>query len=241
MNFTRSLFIAAALISTGSAALAQATIDQNKALAGGFLPGDSAGFPITITQPGSYKLMSNLVVPPNVEGIQISADGVTLDLNGFKISSTGVCTQNASTLAVGCTGLGSIGITASLGMNVNIRNGTVQGFKHGIYIDSGIVDGVSLRHNENGFSSSMWGSGYLSVRNSSAELNTVGFLVRRGTIERSQAFRNGFGMFGNADQPGMATVLDSTAVANATGISSATLHSTRSAQNKLDLINTAAY
>ncbi len=241
MNFTRSLFIAAALISTGSAALAQATIDQNKALAGNVTPGDSAGFPITITQPGSYKLMSNLVVPVNGQGISVYADGVTIDLNGFTLSSSGVCTQNTATLMVGCTGYGSAGIGTSAGTSVTIRNGTVQGFFYGIVIDSGIVDGVIVRQNGTGVSTGAYGNGYATVKNSFGELNTAAFLVRRGTIERSQAYRNGFGLFGNGDQPGMTTVLDSTAVGNATGITGAIIHSTRSAQNKLDLNNTAAY
>jgi len=132
MNFTRSLLIAAALISTGSAALAQATIDQNKALAGNVTPGDSAGYPITINQPGSYKLMSNLMVPAGTSGIVINAPNVTLDLNGFTVAGPVTCSQNASTRAVTCSApySGSIaGIRAGTAdLAFTIRNGTVQGF-----------------------------------------------------------------------------------------------------------------
>ena len=35
-------------------------IDQNKALAGSVTPGDTPGFPVTISQPGSYRLSGNL-------------------------------------------------------------------------------------------------------------------------------------------------------------------------------------
>jgi hypothetical protein len=34
-------------------------IDQNKALAGNVTPGDTPGFPVIISQPGSYRLDSN--------------------------------------------------------------------------------------------------------------------------------------------------------------------------------------
>jgi hypothetical protein len=34
-------------------------IDQNKALAGSVTPGDTPGFPVTISLPGSYRVLSN--------------------------------------------------------------------------------------------------------------------------------------------------------------------------------------
>jgi hypothetical protein len=47
----------------------------------------AGGFPYSISQPGSYKLSGNLVVPSGVNGIQITASNVTLDLNGFSITN----------------------------------------------------------------------------------------------------------------------------------------------------------
>ena len=38
-------------------------IDQNRALAGNVTPGDTPGLPVSITQPGSYKLSGNLTLP----------------------------------------------------------------------------------------------------------------------------------------------------------------------------------
>lgn len=35
-------------------------INQARALAGGVTPGDEPGFPVTISQPGSYRLTGNL-------------------------------------------------------------------------------------------------------------------------------------------------------------------------------------
>ena len=60
------------------------TIDQAKAEAGGVTPGDAPGFPVTISQPGSYQLTSNLAVGEmQVHGILVTSDHVTLNLNGF--------------------------------------------------------------------------------------------------------------------------------------------------------------
>jgi len=38
-------------------------INQVRALAGNTTPGDAPGFPVTISQPGSYRLTGNLTVP----------------------------------------------------------------------------------------------------------------------------------------------------------------------------------
>ena len=62
-------------------------INQARALVGGVTPGDTPGFPVTISQPGSYRLASNLLVPAGTNGIEISASNVSLDLNGFTIAS----------------------------------------------------------------------------------------------------------------------------------------------------------
>src|SRR5436305_399170 len=80
----------------------------------------NADYQFIITQPGSYYLSANLVVT-KTNGIQINAEGVTLDLNGFQVSR-----DSAS-------GKG-IEITSSSD-HVTVRNGTVKGFARGI--DSG--------------------------------------------------------------------------------------------------------
>jgi hypothetical protein len=84
---TRPLY---ALLLTLAAASAQAqviTIDQAKALAGNVTPGDTPGFPITIGQPGSYRLSGPLTVGDIGQwGVIIAAPNVTLDLNGFAIT-----------------------------------------------------------------------------------------------------------------------------------------------------------
>ena len=103
-------------------------IDQNRALAGSVTPGDFPGFPISITQPGSYRLSGNLTVAANViNGIEISANNVTLDLNGFHISGP----------APTCATLGDPACTAVFGVTsfafnqyktIKVRNGAITGF-----------------------------------------------------------------------------------------------------------------
>lgn len=44
------------------------------------------GFPIVISQPGSYFLTQNITGEAGQDGIQIATSGVTLDLNGFTVA-----------------------------------------------------------------------------------------------------------------------------------------------------------
>ncbi|MFT7773668.1 hypothetical protein [Roseateles sp.] len=123
----KTAIILAALFAASSA-FAQSTIDQTKALAGNVTPGDTPGFPVTISQPGSYKLTSNLTVPAGQSGIVIASSDVTLDLNGFSITGTGTCTV-AGIGNIACNGVGS-GVTVT-GADLNrvaVRNGSVGGF-----------------------------------------------------------------------------------------------------------------
>lgn len=88
-------------------------IDQDCAVNTGCFAGDTAGFPVTITEPGSYRLAGNLTVTSAVSAIEVNADDVTLDLAGFLIDGTGT---------------GQYGIRFDGLQNVEIRNGTVREF-----------------------------------------------------------------------------------------------------------------
>src|SRR5262249_14150677 len=63
-------------------------INHARALAGGVTPGDGAGYPVTLSQPGSYRLTGSLSAPAGTDAISITAARVSLDLNGFRIGST---------------------------------------------------------------------------------------------------------------------------------------------------------
>jgi hypothetical protein len=100
-------------------------IDQNKAMAGNVTPGDTPGFPVTISLPGSYRLGGNLTTPDaNTTAIQIGANNVTFDLNGFTISGPGVTGTGIGVEAYTQCGFpGCSGIT--------VTNGTIQGMGGG--------------------------------------------------------------------------------------------------------------
>ena len=95
-------------------------ISQTCATTGGCFAGDSAGFPITITTAGSYRLTGNLDLtgetnPENLTAVDIQSGDVSVDLNGFRITSAEV---------VG-SGIGVFNSTMSNA--VAVRNGTVRG------------------------------------------------------------------------------------------------------------------
>lgn len=74
-------------------------------------PGDSDST-FRITSPGSYYLTAQVAAAPNKIGIEIDADGVTIDLNGFRIA--------------GFPGsLDGIRTSGSQHANITIKNGSV--------------------------------------------------------------------------------------------------------------------
>ena len=87
----RIIFAIASIVGilTASPASAQVVITQAKALAGNVTPGDTAGFPVTISQPGAYILGSNLTVAGNFHGIQVNAHNVDIDMRGFLLTGSG--------------------------------------------------------------------------------------------------------------------------------------------------------
>jgi hypothetical protein len=142
----------AALLSAASS-FAQIAIDQNKALAGGITAGDIPGYPITISQPGSYKLTGNLTVPADEFGILILAENVTLDLNGYTVRGPMNCTRTVSTKEVSCPyyNVNAVGNLATQ-KDVVVRNGMVRGFaSNGVWLQqSGTVDEVHAEMNGDG-------------------------------------------------------------------------------------------
>jgi hypothetical protein len=196
MNSTRTLIAFAALATLGGSAFAQATINHSKALSGSASPGDSAGYPVTISQPGHYKLTGNLVVPAGVIGVEITAKGVTLDLNGFSIAGPVTCTQDPGTRVVTCDAASASHHGVRGGEDVQVRNGEVRGFAgYGIYLRSGAVENVTVQQN------ATYGISVEQGRVSAAisKLNYgIGIIMTGGLIERSVVHQNGgFGLVGS--------------------------------------------
>jgi len=121
--------LAAALLGTTSVS-AQTIITTSTVAAGGITAGDTAGYPATISQSGSFKLGSNLTPPSTAGGIAITGSNVLVDLNGFTIDGGVSCSPNAS-YGVTCLGSGSSQTLISItGRNVTIRNGFIRGSRN---------------------------------------------------------------------------------------------------------------
>jgi len=120
----------------------------------------STTFPIVISTSGSYVLTSNLQVSSsNTHCIQITADNVTIDLNGFALVGPG-------------TGTGGYGIYVNSADNVTVSNGTVRNFMNvGIYIPSTSHNGQvrDLKAYDNGTHGIQ--ASYSTVINCTAEKN----------------------------------------------------------------------
>lgn len=102
-------------------------VTQERALAGDITVGDAPGFPVSINEPGSYALASNLTVfQYGVTAIEITVDHVSLDMSGFSIFGPG-------------SG-GGEGISAPPGVGGNsvvIMNGIIRDIgSNGIRLDS---------------------------------------------------------------------------------------------------------
>jgi len=110
-------------------AFAQTVITQSTGTSG--MAGDPAGWPITITLSGSYKLGTNLTPTAGSDAIDISVPGVTIDLAGFTISGNNTCTAGSTNGATCVGGSHGTGI-ASTAAQTTIQNGNINGFTTGI-------------------------------------------------------------------------------------------------------------
>jgi len=100
-------------------------INQARATKGGITPGDTPGFPITISggalsEPMSFRLTGPLVISTTDNAIEILSPHVTLDLNGFMITCMNPPCMGSAIL--------------SSQDNITVMNGTVRGFDDGVSI-----------------------------------------------------------------------------------------------------------
>ncbi len=147
---------------------------------------DTAGFPVTLCASGSYRLISNLTVPSGRNGIDLSANEITIDLNGFTIAgSTGA--------GIGINGLNSYAD------GIIITNGSVEDMNSGIYLVGDYVQVKGVNVSENGGTGLY--AGYSSiVQEVTATLNGgSGIVVGAGSVVTDSAASNntGDGIVGN--------------------------------------------
>jgi parallel beta-helix repeat protein len=127
--FSFSAFSQGPLTPPGTPAPTMKSLDQIEART------PISSLPFVISAPGSYYLTKNLSVSTGTNAIEISANEVTLDLNGFTLSST-------ASPAVGT----AIFLTNANGnSDVTIRNGFIQGgvtYSGGSYSGNGFFRGI---------------------------------------------------------------------------------------------------
>jgi len=164
----------------------------------------AGGFPYKITVSGSYKLSSNLsVTTVTVDAIDINADNVVLDLNGFSITSVDT-TCTPSTSGPNCQGVGGNGIRSISGTNVTVRNGSVTGFSFGALL-AGIGNLVEEMHfSGNSIGIEVHGG---IVRRSTAMNNSLGILSFQSNLSENAINHNGTGLEANATNYGNNSLL----------------------------------
>jgi hypothetical protein len=212
------LFLVMGCLSLAPALAADGVIEINqaRALAGGVTPGDTAGFPVTISVSGSYRLTGNLDVtgqptPQNVTAISVvaGATNVTIDLNGFAIIGPESCSGTPIVCTPGAGG--GDGINSAAFGSITVKNGIVRGMGRlgvvvsgdsliegvhaisnvtdGIYIDRGVVRGCVAESNG---AFGIITDGTAVVAHNVARANgSVGIEVAGGAVSDNTAVGNG--------------------------------------------------
>jgi Right handed beta helix region len=175
-------------------------ITQSKAQNGAVTPGDAPGFPVTISQSGSYVLDSNLTVPANKNGIEITASNVTINLMGFTIQGSGGNTgkgiygnvvDNISVTNGFITGMGDEGILLTASNNIRIERMTVHGnASTGVYHIGSTATIIKSSFSNNSIGVHV-GKNSLIADNTISENGFEGLETLGGTIARNTIAENG--------------------------------------------------
>ena len=198
----RAIFGATLLASSSLAADGVREINQARALAGGVTPDDQPGFPVTLSDSGSYLLTGNLTVDePETTAIEITVSNVRLDLNGFALQGPARC-QSGIDGSVNCGPSGDEGDGIKVGappgsppvIGGSIQNGSVSGMGHSGIRVSGFgltISGVAATQNASIGINHEEGSA-LTIRDCTVMRNGVeGVTLIRGVASNNTVSLNG--------------------------------------------------
>ncbi|MBZ0112099.1 MAG: hypothetical protein K8J08_06555 [Thermoanaerobaculia bacterium] len=201
-------------------------INQVRAEVGGVTLGDTPGFPVTLSEPGSYRLTGNLDVrntanAVDTTAIHVTSEGVSIDLGGFAIRGPVVCTASGgppSTLVCSPAGGFGHGIASDSGVSTRVANGTVMGMgysgvsfaaetrsvvaiSNGVYgiISELIVDSQGSRNGYRGLDGSVVSN---SIANENGDVGIFGGVV----IGSSAVSNSGTGILASAIHQSDATI-----------------------------------
>ena len=177
-------------------------INQATVLAEGVTSGDAEGFPVTISEPGSYRLTGNLTVPDeNTNGIEITVQDVSIDLSGFAILGPTLCTGDPFVDSCSPTGTGT-GVLASGIEGFSVINGAISGMgRNGIPATAvsgrGRIEKLNVHDNARTGITTFGGliTGCQAHRNGANGISGAGSF-----ISENEVFQNGVaGIFGSDD------------------------------------------
>jgi hypothetical protein len=174
---THFAVVAITLAAASSAnAAGEILITHAKALAGNVTAGDAAGYPVTISIPGTFQLASNLFVPAGKIGISIGAPNVTIDLNGNALQGSNVAWY---------------GIIGG-GKGLTVTNGTINNFKFDGVNAPGLYANINhVRVVENQRDGIVCSAHCLVEANIVAENGRYGVSLNRGLVLRNIVNSNG--------------------------------------------------
>lgn len=210
------------------------------------------GATVVLSQPGAYKLMGNLTVPQGKTALSVTADGVSIDLNGFAlIGSTRSCEQPQGSFTPSCNLAYSANETVP-GIagrdNLIVRNGRIQGFGIGVqFTCGGRAENLTLRHNRTGiqqqlnYPMTLGGMGGVQVSDVVVEFNQFGMQLSSAMVDRALVKNNQYGI---STPSGAFPVLvrNSLIVGQEVGVSYAYLDtSTRFIGNRLPMSGTTPF
>jgi hypothetical protein len=136
MRFTNPLLASLLLLLAGAVHAIDGQYEINAACVSlGCFPGDTAGWPVTITESGSYVLSSNLTTEDNNQVlISVQASNVSINLNGFSLIGPVSC-SGVPPNCDAATGSGD-GIRLANNLHaVRIHNGSIRGMgQYGIQL-----------------------------------------------------------------------------------------------------------
>ena len=210
-------------------------ITQADAVAGGITPGDTPGFPVTLSETGSYRFASNLLVTTLVNGIEVRAPEITIDMNGFRLAGSAqgrngitsffraLTVMNGSIRGFTLDGVRTIGsdlVVDNMRITDNGRNGVIaDSFNPGTNGDSVSVTNSDISRNLYGVTC----TNYCLIQNNTISGNSqTGFTIHGlgGIVLNNTVTGNIEGMFialPNAVGVGNTTLLNNTLGVNSTG------------------------
>lgn len=164
-------------------------ITQELAARGGVTTGDAPGFPVTISESGSYRLASNPIVPDgNTTAIDITAANVVMDLNGFSILGPGTPGSGVGIRAARPAGLPGDPPAGA----VSVLNGVVRGMGGaGIRLGPSCrVEGVHALQNGVGVETAQG----CRIVNNNVNINGIGIQTGGGATVIGNTVKNNTGL-----------------------------------------------